>query len=355
MRFSTVLPLASSAAAALLSSDSALVVDTAPDYTGTPYILPSLYGRGLQLGDDVFRLLATKNSTAGAFTLLGTNGQSGSAVPFHYHALVYENFFCVKGRIRLWVNNEARDLTAGDFGAVPHGQNHSYQIMEPDTQLTGFIQPGGFEDFFVAVSSAYDSDSVNATGAPFPPDTPLVFPGQLFAEIASSYDVTLQPAQAYASDMVNGTTDGGVWHDGNNTLPGNSSTPYFLANNLGPKYLHRELGQVIQPRVTLAESAGNFTISTIAMRKNATAVASQSFEGAQTFQVLEGKLSLEMAGEVNELIGGDVVFIPGNTTFRYWSTVRWTKFFVGAIGTGLDTTLIEGGEEWDYAVFPNYF
>jgi quercetin dioxygenase-like cupin family protein len=352
MRPSNLLPFAAATSASLLTNTSRLIVDIAPS-SPAPYILPNLYGDALQLGDDVFRLLCTKNSTGGAFTLLGTNGQLNSAVPAHHHANVYENFFLVKGRLRLWVNSEARDFYPGDFGAVPHLQNHSYQIMEPDTQITGFIQPGGFEDFFVNVSTPY----VSVTGAPFPPDQALAFPFQQFVEVASLFDVTLETTAVLASDMVNGTTNGGIWHDGTNTLPGNSTTPYFIASGFGPMYLHRSTGQVIQPRATLAETDGNFTISTIAMRQRVAndTIACYKFTEPQTFQVLEGKLTLQMAGETNELIGGDVVFVPGNVTFSYWSTVRWTKFFVGAIGTGLDTTLLGDAESWDYAVFPNYF
>lgn len=48
--------------------------------------------------------------------------------------------------------------------------------MEPDTQLTGFIQPGGFEAFFLNVSTAYNPE----VNAPFPPDKPIAFPVQQF-------------------------------------------------------------------------------------------------------------------------------------------------------------------------------
>lgn len=90
-------------------------------------------------------------------------------------------------------------------------------------------------------------------------------------------------------------------------------------------------------------------------RNSNDSVNPQTFVDPQAFQVLEGQLTLEMAGETNKLIMGDLVFIPGNTTFSYWSDVRYTKMFVGAVGTGLDTKLISEAVPWDYAVFPNYF
>lgn len=331
---------------------SSLVVKDLPT-TVRPYILPNLEGTKLQLGDDVFRVLVSKASSGGAFTLLGTNGQAGIQVPAHYHSLFYETFFLVKGRIRLWVEHEARELTPHDFGAVPPSQNHSYQIIDPDTQLTGFIQPGGFEDFFVNVSTAYDP----AVNGPFPPDRSLDFPAQKFVSVAPDYDVQITgDAAGLAYDMINGTTDNGVWHNGNNTLPGNDSTPYYIASNYGPKYLQHKLGQVVAPRATLAETGGNFTISTIVMRQKQSnqTITPQSFPGSHALQVLEGELTLTMAGETNRLTTGDVAFVPGNTTFSYWSEVLYTKIYAAAIGGGLTTKLINESVEWNSAVFPSY-
>lgn len=340
------------AVAPYVNTTSALVV-TEPPTDVRPYILPNLEGTKLQLGDDVFRVLVSKASSGGAFTLIGTNGKLGTQVPAHYHTKFYETFFLVKGRIRLWVEHEARELAPHDFGAVPHNQNHSYQIIDPDTQLTGFIQPGGFEEFFVNVSTAYDP-SVNA---PFPPDRSLDFPAAQFVEVAPSFDVQITgDAAGLSYDMVNGTTDGGIWHDGNNTLPGNGSTPYYIASNYGPTYLHSELGQVVAPRASLAETGGNFTVSTIVMRQKLSneTVQTQTFSEPQALQVLEGQLTLTMAGETNRLTTGDVAFIPGNITFSYWSEVLYTKLYAAAIGEGLATALVNESEDWGYAVFPSY-
>ena len=139
-------------------------------------------------------------------------------------------------------------------------------------------------------------------------------------------------------------------------LPGNDSTPYYIASNYGPKYLNSDLGQVITPRASLAESGGNFTISTIVMRQKQSnqTIAAQAFTEPQALQVLEGELTLTMAGETNRLTTGDVAFIPGNTTFSYWSEVLYTKLYAAAIGGGLTDSLINESNEWDYAVFPSY-
>lgn len=118
------------------SYGDSLVVSEAPDYV-RPYILPNLEGeqqpsshcilplpadpysgKKVQLATDVFRMLVTNASSGGAFSLLGTNGVHGLVVPEHYHSEYYETFFCVKGALNVWVDDQVRRLTAQDFGAV---------------------------------------------------------------------------------------------------------------------------------------------------------------------------------------------------------------------------------------------
>lgn len=103
-----------------------LIVPETPTFV-RPYVLRNLDGTKLQLADDVFRILVSNESSGGAFTLLGTNGKQNEIVPVHYHSRFYETFFCLKGRINVWVDDEVRILGPHDFAAVPHFQNHSYQ------------------------------------------------------------------------------------------------------------------------------------------------------------------------------------------------------------------------------------
>jgi hypothetical protein len=86
------------------------------------------------------------------FALLSTNaGRSeGPSVFPHAHKMRYENFFCEKGALNLWLatsNNsqEARTLEPGDFGASPPGKIHAFQTLRPDTQMFGVVFPGGLE------------------------------------------------------------------------------------------------------------------------------------------------------------------------------------------------------------------
>jgi quercetin dioxygenase-like cupin family protein len=170
-----------------------------------------------------------------------------------------------------------------------------------------------------------------------------------------SFDVYAQLDYSPRRDAINGTAPANtVWHDGSNDLAADAYTPYFVAKDYGPKYLNSEAAfyQVIQPLVTPIQSAGNFTMSTITIAKGS-ANTTSSYLGHAAFEILEGQLMVSMGGEVVSLLQGDVVFIPGNTTYMYWSEVAYTKFLHVSQGAeGLDTVLIAAGATSDSPVWP---
>lgn len=327
--------------------------DIAPS-TPVPYIISDLDGEAFQLAADVFRLLATNQSTAGAFSVLGTNGRQNVATPVHHHTVVDETFFCTKGRINMWVDHELRILGPHDFASVPKGHNHSYQFLEPDTQMVGFSFPGGFEALIANISTPYASSPINA---PFPPDTPLSFPVERYLHVARTFDVYLAPQARLATNVVNGSSAGGVWHNGNNSIPSLPNVPYYIASGWGPKYLDRASGQVIMTLANSFSTKGDFTISIIAMRKIITdeAIVTHRLQDSVAMMVLEGELEIQLGVNHDKLGTGDLVFIPKNTSFSYWSHKNWVKVLVGGNGNrGLDTALLANSVPWDYAVFPNH-
>nr|OQO16952.1 hypothetical protein B0A51_15322 [Rachicladosporium sp. CCFEE 5018] len=340
-----------------------LVVTEPPSFV-RPYVLPDLSGPAVVLINDVIRAPINNESSGGAFSLLQLNAQpyirSGYGdlyqTPPHYHTRFHETFFCYKGEVTLWANGEARMLTTQDFGSMPTHQNHSYSFTEPDSTLVAFIYPGGFEKFYWNVSEPF----VDPTSAPFAPDIHTHFLETTFAAaVGAKYDVFPIFNDQFSFNFTNGTTNRSLpWHNGVTSAPMNSKEPYFLANNWSPKYLHRASGQVIQPRVTAAQSAGNFTLSTIAMRRrqlNET-IVQHVYDQPHFFQVLEGVMMIRMMRQTVAMSTGDVAFIPGGTTFQYWSEVAFTKVYAGASGSnGLNHHLIEHAEKWAYAVFPSYF
>ncbi|KAE9367091.1 RmlC-like cupin, partial [Stipitochalara longipes BDJ] len=342
------------------NSSSSIWVTEVPTYV-RPYAIAHYMAGGCVIGAQVYRFPVTGSSSDYAFSLISTNapGSTSLGVLPHIHEVHYENFFNYRGRFQLWTdkyNNEnTRVLGPGDYGAVPHNTTHTFQILDPDTEMVGVIQPGGFEDLFYALSSANYSSSTLSPYNPSANDSSSSPPASVISSL-QSFDVYAQLQYNPRRDAVNGTAPANTtWHNGANALATDAYTPYFVANDYGPKYLNsatQSFYQVIQPLVTPTQSAGNFTMSTITIAKGSTN-STTSHPGHTAFEILEGQLMVRMEGEVLSLLQGDVVFIPGNTTYGYWSEVAYTKFLhVGAGAKGLDTALIAEGEDWDSPVWP---
>lgn len=209
--------------------------------------------------------------------------------------------------------------------------------------------------FYALASENYTSPSFS----PYDPSieaSPTATPDGAFLQVLEGFDVYVQNYTA-RSDAVNGAAPAGsVWHTGSNALASDSSTPFFVAKDYGPQYLNNQTGsyKVIQPFVTPVQSAGNFTLSTITMARVAIGDVEESvYPGHAAFEVLDGQLKVLMGGETLSLLQGDVVFIPGNTTYKYFSDVAYTKFLHVSQGAdGLDSALIAGGASWDSPVWP---
>ncbi|KAG7382109.1 hypothetical protein PHYBOEH_010617 [Phytophthora boehmeriae] len=357
------LGLAASMAAVTSAS---LVVDTAPDELRA-YVLPKNHGEAVQVGEQVYRFSVTGPSSGGAFTLLQTNAHESTSLGVlpHIHKTHYENFYCTRGRFQLWAESynatgseqQSRVLTQGDYGAVPHNTYHTFQVLDPDTQMTGVIQPGGFEVLFVALRDSYYNSS---TLANFVPSSSNSSSGPN-AEVISAleeYDVYAQLTWETRSDTVNGTAGTGNWHNGANDLADDGHTPFFVAKNRAQKYLNYENGyKLLAPVQKGPQSGGNFTMGTLTMSAKASNETVNSITPKQplAFQIEEGQLAVEVENESALLLQGDVLFVPGNTTFSYHATVPVTKFlYVSGGADGFDYDLLQSSVEWDYAAYPTY-
>lgn len=332
-----------------------LVVDNPPTFV-RPYVLPYLKGDAWQLGTDIYRLPVTNASSGGLFSWITLHGMENAQIPSHIHRLTHETFFCIRGAVNFWADTEARSLLPHDFAAVPTNNVHSFQLSEPDSVHGSMGVPGGQERWIYDIGTPYSSP----IDAPTNPTRPVPFPVDRLPQVQTpEYDIYPQPDAPLARILANGTSDPNTpWHNGNNTLPGSSGRPYFVANNRGPKYLHRALNQVIAPLQTLAETEGSSSIGTITLGRSLRKQSTQSYtfdDAAQMFQVLEGELSLTMAGQSANMRSGDVAFIPRRVQFKYWSQAPYTKVLVAAAGgEALLDQLIQEGEEWGHALFPAF-
>lgn len=142
--------IASLASVAQASNTSSIWVDDVPSYV-RPYAIQHYSAQGYVVGQQIYRFPVTGPSSDYAFTLISTNapGSSDLGVFPHQHRTHYENFFNLRGRFQLWTekdgDEETRILIPGDYGAVPENTTHTFQILDPDTEMVGVISPGGFE------------------------------------------------------------------------------------------------------------------------------------------------------------------------------------------------------------------
>jgi quercetin dioxygenase-like cupin family protein len=317
-----------------------------------PYALKKGAGVTQGYGDTWNIYPVTGNSSGRAFTIMNTVGPSsgGSGVFPHVHMKTHENFYAFKGRVQLWGQDlagfeantsvqQSRVLTPGDFGGIPRGNIHTFQLLEPDTLLTGVLVPGGFEEFF------FSADLASAG-----PDA---------AAGLVKWDVYPQPKFVPRTDLVDNKAGPGNWYDGPNELPAGAEKPIWVAKNHGPRWLTDDGGryQIVAPLVTGKQTEDMFAQGHITL--------SPQFEGtgqgpmvrspvATAFQVEEGQVDVTVEGYATaHLIEGDVVFVPANKSFTYVAEAEFTKFmYVSGGADGIDAMLIRAGKEWKTAFYP---
>lgn len=362
------------AAAGLVSSVAStkpIVVDRAPEHVRA-YVLPKFKGRAIKLSKtQTITFSITTNSSDGAFSLIQHNGKvSGWLIARpHTHKLTHEHFYCSRGRTELWSmknatdgNHEARVASFGDYGNVPPDTIHTFQLIDPDSQLSHVFHPAGFEHLFDEFSLG-DFDS--PVGAPYIPDPVDEQPfGPITPELTKQFarlDLYAAPKEEFdpRRDFVNGSASDSHarWHNGDNAIP-ETVDPYFVANNYGPKYLNTENGyKVIQPLATPANSEHkNFTMGTIILSEKLHNETASTIKLPHHFalQLDEGQLILKVDGYRSaSLLQGDVAFIPANTTFSYHATVPFTRFlYMNAGAQGLEYQLLQKSQAWGFPSYP---
>lgn len=366
------IPAAHCAEPLSLNNGRSLTVEKAPDFV-RPYVLPRFYGHAIRLTKtQTITFSITANSSGGAFSLVQHNGKvTGwlNARP-HTHHKYHEHFYCSRGRVELWTQKNATDghhegriASFGDYGNVPPGTIHTFQLVDPDTQLTHAFHPGGFEKLFDVVSGGDYSSDVHAPYVPDPVDEQPFGPmtpdtAKMFAPL----DLFAVPENEFIPrrDFVNGTASDEQlnWHNGTNELPTDATEPYFVAHNYGPKFLNTDIGyKVIQPIATVDNShTGNFTMGTITLsaRRDNETESRVTLTNHLGIQMNDGQLVLQVQGyKTAYLLQGDVAFIPAHTPFSYYATVPLTKFlYLNAGPHGLEYDLLKRSVSWGFPSYP---
>ncbi len=161
-----------------VSASPASPVSQSPD-AAVPFVLGSYEGERMLAAEQLYTFLGTQRHSHGAFISLLTEAPIGPEIPRHYHDKVTETFFCVKGTLQMFLNDEFVLLEAGDFLHVPPGAVHAFKIMREDTRFIGFLTPGIFENFFRYLCQPFDGHIYPLTPPPFRFDRVIQHMGEL--------------------------------------------------------------------------------------------------------------------------------------------------------------------------------
>jgi quercetin 2,3-dioxygenase len=256
----------------------------------TPYVIEAGSGRAHGLLGEVGRALAGAEESAGAMSVMALDGPRARPIPLHYHDDEYEFFYCLRGAVQLWADEESRVLAPGDFGYIPPGTLHAYQLRGYHSTFVGPVVPGGWDRFFDLTGEPYPT-------AAFPRGPKGPPPFEKFARAEVEFKMKYRPDVGYAQARDDAADD---------TLP-SDSRPYFLRAGEGPRH---ELGGLLQTLLVGAEqSAGEVTMTTVEMAKGPGLPAHVHERTYEALMVVEGRLRVTLDGVEHVLIRGDTASI----------------------------------------------
>jgi len=217
-------------------------------------------------------------------------------------------------------------------------------MLGPHTEILGLIAPGDWVDFFRYVSEPFtgllapefDDRNLGAT----------IFPKIMAAK--DRFDVVFQ--RDYQPPEVS------EWKDDENQLP-NSSSPYFLRYNTGPRWMAG--GVMSRPFVTTTQTNGKFAISSI--ESSATygpTIFSRSIKFNDVDHCLcvqEGALvvKLDGSGEESVVREGETIVIPSGQSFTLKFDSRYVRIMSFTSGDGIEALVHQVGAPYKGFILPD--
>ena len=299
----------------------------------TPYVLGDGGGRAFLLIDQVGRCLAGAEETSGAMAMMTLDGPAGRPIPLHFHNQEHEFFYCHRGPIQLWLNDESRILQRGDFGYVPPKAIHAYALHGNHAGFLGPITPGGWERFFDLTGIPYDG------AAPFPVGFRPEIPFAKFGQAEHDFDMKYLPEHEYAAPTTDAPDD---------TLP-DSSQPYFLRAGEGPRFLFA--GGLATVLCGAAQTDGQVSMLTLELPRGAGMPAHRHARANEGIYVLEGSLRVTLDGAEHRLGTGDYVSIPPGTEHSWEGDAFFTKALVSSAPGGIEALIERAGEPTELHMF----
>jgi quercetin dioxygenase-like cupin family protein len=298
-----------------------------------PYVLSNGGGRAFLLIDQVGRCLAGAEETGGAMAMMTLDGPAGRPIPLHFHNKEHEFFYCHRGPIQLWLNDESRILQRGDFGYVPPKAIHAYALHGNHAGFLGPITPGGWERFFDLTGIPYDG------AAPFPVGFRPEIPFAKFGQAEHDFDMKYLPEHEYAAPRTDAPDD---------TLP-DSGAPYFLRAGEGPRFLFA--GGLTTVLCGAAQTGGQISMLTLELPRGAGMPAHRHSNANEGIYVLEGSLRVTLDGNEHRLAAGDYASIPPGIEHSWEGEAFFTKALLNSAPGGIEQLLERAGERTELHMF----
>src|SRR4051812_47672223 len=293
-----------------------------------PYVIEAGSGRAHALLGEVARALVGAEESGGAMSVMSLDGQkAGRPIPLHYHDHEYEFFYCLRGAIQLWADDESRVLMPGDFGYIPPGTLHPSQLRGHYTTFVGPVVPGGWDRFFDLCGEPYPDAGYPAGGPKGPP------PFDKFARAEVEFKMKYRPDAQYAEARSDAADD---------TVPAGQEA-YFLRCGEGTRH---ELAAQLQTLLVGAEqSSGTTTMTTVEMAKGPGLPSHVHERTHEALMVLEGRLRVVLDGEEHVLGRGDTASIPAGVAHSYAGDGHYTKVLTMSAPGGLEKLIARAAGE----------
>jgi quercetin dioxygenase-like cupin family protein len=298
-----------------------------------PYVVPSGSGRAHLLLGQVGRALIGSEETDGVMSATTLAGPAGRPIPLHFHEVEDEYFFCVRGKVQVWADEESRVLTPGDFAVVPAGTVHAYATLQHNSMFMGPITPGGWDRFFDFCGTPYAEPL-------YPPVDDGLPPFEKFGAAQEKFKMSFVRDRAYAEPRADAADD---------SLPGRVA-PYFLRAGEGPRHLL--FGQVTFQLATGAETDGRVAMTVVEGPGGAETPAHRHRSSTEGIYCLEGRLRLRIDGAERKLGGGDFAAIPPGVVHGHTIAGDFARFAVMHGPAGPERLAELGGEVAERQIFP---
>ena len=117
---------------------------------GPAYILGAGEGEQTAVNNGLRTMLTRAADTHGDIALMVSSGDTSVPTMPHFHRSTTEAVYVLDGVIRVWLDDQngtqiVKDLTAGEFGLIPHNWIHAWAFAAPTSRHLGIVAPGGFE------------------------------------------------------------------------------------------------------------------------------------------------------------------------------------------------------------------